>query len=353
MNRAKKIPVIFISLLMLSGFLLRDYSMAMSETLNPNDSLAQVPGKIVFQSNRNGALSEIWLLENGNLKKIAGGQKTEKDVPKVIPEPYKGIFAETFGDLSQPRLSPDGSKILCVAKEELLIMDTVGQEIQKIRAEKPVLLARWAPDGKGVYYTSADFQSGGGGSANIFKINLADNAEERITNLKPLPGVRRILNFAVSPDDKTIAMQIWGEKEQGISIWTIKTDGADLKLLVKFAGDPAWSPDGSKLVYVSRDLPSGEKIKFLEIFVLDMATGQTVRATNNNWEEHNPVFSPDGKQIAYFSSRHRVISYGSEIFLINIDGTGEARLTSPQPNPKFQNDPVRGWATDEYPDWVK
>jgi len=30
---------------------------------------AIVPGKIVFQSNRDGALSEIWILENGRIKK--------------------------------------------------------------------------------------------------------------------------------------------------------------------------------------------------------------------------------------------------------------------------------------------
>lgn len=353
MNHAKKISIFFIPLLMLSGFLLRDYSIAMSETPNPNDSLAQVPGKIVFQSNRDGTLSEIWLLENGKLKKVSGGQKSEKDVPKELPEPYKGMFGDVFGDLSRPKLSPDGSKILCVSKEELLIMNTLGQEVQKIKPKKPAHLAIWAPDGKGVYYTGIDFLPEGGGSTNIFKINLADNAEERITNLKPLPGVRSILNFAVSPDNKTIAMQIWGEEEHGISIWTIKTDGTDLKLLVKYAGDPAWSPDGSRLAYTSRDLPSGKKIKFLDIFVLDITTGEAARVTNNNWEEHSPVFSPDGKQIAYFSARHRVISHGAEIFVVNIDGTGEARLTPPQPNPKFPNDHVRGWATDEYPDWVK
>ena len=37
---------------------------------------ASVSGKIVFQSNRDGAFGEIWILENGNIRKILSGRKT-------------------------------------------------------------------------------------------------------------------------------------------------------------------------------------------------------------------------------------------------------------------------------------
>jgi len=172
--------------------------------------------------------------------------------------------------------------------------------------------------------------------------------------LSPMPGIRHILSIAVSPDNKVIAFVMAGEDEYGISIWTVNTDGSGLKMLVKYASDPAWSPDGSKLAYSSNYLPTGEKInKFSKIFVLDLKTMQNIQVTKKGWEDRRPVFSPDGTKIAFESYRHREIAHGSELFVINIDGTGEARLTPPQKNPKYPNDMFRGWSTDQYPDWTK
>lgn len=313
-------------------------------------SLATVPGKLVFQSNRDGALSEIWILEKGKLRKIASSLKTPKDLPAEVPD----VLQKALANLEEPKLSMDGSRILCTNDDHLIILGSDGNVLKKIKTKKYPNTAEWSPDNSSIYYAAADRLPDGSGTFNIYKLSLNDLSEKQITHLSPMPGVRRILSFSISPDDKTIAFQMWGEQEYGISIWKINTDGTDLKLLVKYAGDPKWSPDGTKLAYVTKHLPTGEEIsKFLEIFVLDVKSGKTTRITNNEWEEHHPVFSPDGTKIAFKSARHSEIVHGSEIFVINLDGTDEARLTSPQPNPKYPNDPVRGWATDECPDWSK
>ena len=59
-----------------------------------------MPGKIVFQSNRDGALSEIWVLKNGKIRKIVSGKNTDEDIPKQL----SGQLAGVFGDAPVPFL---------------------------------------------------------------------------------------------------------------------------------------------------------------------------------------------------------------------------------------------------------
>jgi len=311
-----------------------------------------VPGKMVFQSNREGALSEIWILENGQIKKIASGKNTDKNIPKQLSGPPAGMFGGAFADLREPKWSPDGKTILCLNGKELILINEDGSNPKAIDPSKYPHLAVWAPNGSAIYYVAIDNHPNGGGSQNIYRLNLSDKSEQKITDLAPLPGIRRILSIAVSPDDKIIAFAMVGEDEYGISIWTVNTDGSDLRLLVKYADDPAWSPDGSKLAYVSSYDANGKKVhRYDKIFILDLKTMQTIQLTTKGWTDRRPVFSPDGTKIAFESYRHREIAHGSELFVIDIDGTGEARITPPQKNPKYPNDLYRGWSTDQYPDW--
>ena len=53
-----------------------------------------MPGKIVFQSNRDGALSEIWVLKNGKIRKIVSGKNTDEDISKQLSGPPAGVFGD-------------------------------------------------------------------------------------------------------------------------------------------------------------------------------------------------------------------------------------------------------------------
>ena len=84
-------------------------------------------------------------------------------------------------------------------------------------------------------------------------------------------------------------------------------------------GEPDPSPDGKKIVYES--LVAGT----YQIFTMNTdGTGQ-VQITNNKENHDNPIWSPDGKRIAFVSDK----GAGAEVVaVINADGSGEEQITS-------------------------
>jgi Tol biopolymer transport system component len=79
-------------------------------------------------------------------------------------------------------------------------------------------------------------------------------------------------------------------------------------------GQPAFSPDGSRVAFVRR-------VPAPEIFVTNAdGTGTPRRLTNNSAVETRPVWSHDGTRIAY--------ERGSQIWSMNADGTSQKPLTS-------------------------
>lgn len=80
---------------------------------------------------------------------------------------------------------------------------------------------------------------------------------------------------------------------------------------------PAWSPDGTKLAYVSF-----ERKKPI-VYIHDLPTGRRVMVSDQKGNNSAPAWSPDGTKLAVALS----LTGNTQIFIVNADGSGLRRLT--------------------------
>jgi len=99
-----------------------------------------------------------------------------------------------------------------------------------------------------------------------------------------------IVRPMLSPDGKTIAFAALGD------IYLMPVGGKPRNIThdAAYDTDPAWSPDGSTLVY-STDKAGG----LLQLWLHDVKSGQERQLTHLATQPISPTFSPDGKRIAY------------------------------------------------------
>jgi TolB protein len=81
---------------------------------------------------------------------------------------------------------------------------------------------------------------------------------------------------------------------------------------------PAWSPDGRRLAYVSMEN------KKPVVYVHSLADGKRQAVANFRGSNSAPAWAPDGRTLAVVLS----VEGGSQIFLINADGSGARRRLS-------------------------
>jgi len=106
-------------------------------------------------------------------------------------------------------------------------------------------------------------------------------------------------------------------------------DGKNQTRLTNTKGNsqnPAWSPDGSKILF------SSNRTGATELFTIKVDGTSTVQLTTTGARNDYPAWSPDGEKIVLISNR---IDPASDIFLMDADGSRQTRLT-----------PTRDWDLD-------
>ena len=203
------------------------------------------------------------------------------------------------------------------------------------------------------------------------EIYLMDDDGKNQRNLTNHPDTDVVPSW--SPDGTRIAFmsdrdghgrkgRVWSTFE----IYVMDADGGNQQNLTNHPDrdySPSWSPDGKRIVFVS------DRDGFLdihgfptsEIYVMDADGENLQNLTNNRVEDGAPSWSPDGKRIVFISERdgHFIGDFElitSEIYVMDVDGGNQQRLTENRKNdwyPSWSPDGERiAFASDRKGDFV-
>jgi len=130
------------------------------------------------------------------------------------------------------------------------------------------------------------------------------------TSRKTFPIRAGITLFAIAASALVYYLYISGDRVE---------TGGTINLTRNVAEDnmPAWSPDGTKIAFISnRD---GAE----EIYVMSAKGGNVTRLTHTAAVEYTATWSPDGSKIIFDSDRDG----NRELYAMNADGSNQTRLT--------------------------
>jgi Tol biopolymer transport system component len=109
-----------------------------------------------------------------------------------------------------------------------------------------------------------------------------------------LPKTEELAEPAWSPDATLLAVTSWADESLD-SVYSMKPDGTDRRLILSNASSASWSPDGEQLVVVRATKDSTS-------LAIVNADGTGARLLDGTDDASSPRWSPDGKRIAFIDS---------------------------------------------------
>lgn len=119
-------------------------------------------------------------------------------------------------------------------------------------------------------------------------------------------------------------------------IWLMNIDGSGLRRLTEIpegACQPSWSPDGSKLVFISPCKSNTETYRGSSLFVINADGSELTPLSSMPGGDYDPAWSPDGRYIAFTSLRYKNIP---QVHILDLEKQTVEPLLDPDERPNSQ-----------------
>jgi Tol biopolymer transport system component len=227
-----------------------------------------------------------------------------------------------------PHVSPDGRQIAFGSSRDneagdAYVMNADGSDVRRLTHDGNGGNGPWSPDGRTIASERVVGGVGNDRNVEIYLMNADGSGQRRLTH-DPAPDVRPVW----SPDGRTIAFVTYRDGRP--AIYLMNADGTSQRKLTRTPnneapGSVAWAPDGRQIAFVRwpfARLARGRD-RNNDIYVVNVDGTGLRNVTRSPGRDGAPVWSPDGRKIAFVSKRDG----NRDIYVMNADGTGLRNLT--------------------------
>ena len=219
-------------------------------------------------------------------------------------------------------------------KPGIYTMNTDGSNITQLTDGKFDLMPSWSPDGKKLafmtfkkedYEIAEKYHLGMHFMLYIMDVDGTNHYRAVSVPVEPL--------YVWSPDGKKIATISAYEDsshfgKDGLNSSTIYVSDLDgkeprkLTAVLGMAGSPVWSPNGRQIAYDSAPVAG----KTSDIFVMNEDGSEKRRVAQGKY----PQWSPDGRKIAFMSDKgvEEQLPSQSNIYIVDVNGKNQRKLTN-------------------------
>jgi dipeptidyl aminopeptidase/acylaminoacyl peptidase len=255
-----------------------------------------------------------------------------------------------FRDVHDAQISPEGQFIAFTVTTSSLKDDKTETRVWMIPASggEPVALTaegqssdhpRWSPDGKSLAFLSDRNES----KTQLYLLNRLGGEAQRLTELP-----QDVEDFAWSPDSQRVVLVLRDASPDELEAAAKKKDEGDEK-----DPTPAKKSKAQRPWVIDRLQYKEDTIGYLDrrrthLYVMDIASKAKHQITGGDYDDSEPVWSPDGKLLAFSSNRSKPdpdANYNSDIWTVAADNKDMgAHLTQITTNPGEDKSPA--WSHD-------